>query len=153
MTAAEIVATLGLEPHPEGGHYAETWRGPPGPDGRALGSAIHYLLRAGERSHWHRVDAHECWLFHAGSPLQLSIGSERSEVTERTLGADLAAGEEPQITVPANAWQSAVTAGDWTLVSCVVTPGFEFEGFELAAPDQIECPIDRDRGDARIYHR
>jgi predicted cupin superfamily sugar epimerase len=140
MTAAEIIATLGLKPHPEGGHYARTWRGPIGLDGRAIGSAIHYLLREGERSHWHRVDAHECWLFHGGSPLRLSIGSGHSETNEHTLGIDLAAGEVPQITVPPNQWQSAVTTGDWTLVSCVVTPGFEFEGFELAGPDQFACP-------------
>jgi predicted cupin superfamily sugar epimerase len=139
MTAAEIIDALGLKPHPEGGHYARTWRGPIGLDGRAIGSAIHYLLRDGERSHWHRVDAHECWLFHGGSPLRISTCSEHSEITEYTLGLDLTAGEVPQVTVPPNEWQSAVTTGDWTLVSCVVTPGFEFEGFELAAPD----PLDR----------
>jgi len=146
MTSAEIIAELGLKPHPEGGHYARTWSGPPGLDGRAIGSAIHYLLRAGERSHWHRVDAHECWLFHGGSPLKLSIGSEGSEVTEHALGLDVTAGEAPQVTVPANAWQSAVSTGEWTLVSCVVVPGFEFEGLELAPPGQVECPGNSDTG-------
>lgn len=128
-TAADVIAALGLQPHPEGGHYAETWRGRPRPDGRALGTAIHFLLAAGERSHWHRVDATELWLWHAGAPLELSIGHD----TVR-LGPGVLAGERPQATVPPGAWQAAVTTGAWTLVSCVVAPGFEFAGFELAAP-------------------
>jgi Uncharacterized conserved protein len=133
--ASDVIALLGLEPHPEGGHFAETWRGPAGSDGRSIGTAIHFLLRRGERSQWHRVDADELWLHHAGAPLVLRIadGDDATPV-EHVLGPDLTAGAQPQVRVPAHAWQSAESTGEWTLVSCVVTPGFEFEGFELAAP-------------------
>lgn len=135
MDADEIIERLGLEPHPEGGHYAETWRGPNGADGRAVGTAIHFLLRAGERSHWHRVDADEIWLHHTGAPLRLSVAvdDDRPPV-DHILGGDLAAGQSPQVRVPAHAWQAAESTGPWTLVSCVVAPGFEFGGFELAPP-------------------
>lgn len=130
MDADEIIELLGLAPHPEGGHFAETWRGPAAPGGdRAVGTAIYFLLRAGERSHWHRVDAAEVWLFHAGAPLELAIEYERV-----LLGPDLAAGQRPQAVVPPGAWQAARSTGDWTLVSCVVAPGFDFDGFELAPP-------------------
>lgn len=135
MDAQSIIERLGLVPHPEGGHYAETWRGPTGSDGRALATAIHFLLTAGERSHWHRVDADEIWLHHAGAPLVLSTAVDADPPIDHLLGTDLDAGERPQIRVPAGAWQAATTTGEWTLVSCVVAPGFEFDGFELAAPD------------------
>lgn len=132
MTADEIIATLGLAPHPEGGHYVETWRGPAGPDGRAVGTAIYFLLRAGERSHWHRVDAAEVWLFHAGDPLAVDIAeAEGAPVVRHVLGADLD-GQRPQVVVPTGAWQAAEPLGAWTLVSCVVAPGFDFAGFTLA---------------------
>lgn len=138
MTADRIIEQLGLRPHPEGGHYAETWRSAPvGGDesGRAAATAIHYLLRAGESSHWHRVDADELWLFHAGGPLALDVSRIDEGPAERVLlGPDVVAGEVPQLLVPAGAWQAAAPAGEWTLVSCVVVPGFEFDGFELA-PD------------------
>lgn len=124
-----VIAELGLEPHPEGGWYVETWRGEPGPGGRAVGTAIYFLLRAGERSHWHRVDAAEVWLWHAGAALELSVGHEVV-----ILGPDVPAGQRPQAVVPKDAWQAAASTGGWTLVSCVVTPGFEFDGFELAPP-------------------
>lgn len=130
-----MIATLQMRPHPEGGHYVETWRGAPGPDGRAAGTAIYFLLRAGERSHWHRVDAAEIWLFHLGDPLQLSISDGKGAVSTHVLGCDLAGGERPQLVVPAGAWQSAEPTGTFSLVSCVVAPGFEFAGFELADPD------------------
>ena len=130
MTASEIIAALGMQPHPEGGHYVETFRDAPGPDGRARSTAIYFLLQRGERSHWHRVDAAEIWLWHAGAPLALTIDKARI-----TLGANLAAGEHPQAIVPAHAWQAAESLGDWTLVSCVVSPGFDFAGFELAPLD------------------
>ena len=129
VTAAEIIELLGLEPHPEGGHYTQTWRGPDGGNGRATATLIYFLLQAEERSHWHRVDAAETWCWHAGAPLRLRI-DERTV----TLGADLVGGEHPHAVVPADSWQSAETTGDWTLVSCVVAPGFEFAGFELAPP-------------------
>lgn len=122
-----IIDALGMTGHPEGGHYVESWRGPAGTDGRAVATAIYFLLRRGERSHWHRVDASEVWLHHAGAPLSLRIGAERI-----VLGSELAAGERPQAVVPAGVWQAAEPEGDWSLVSCVVAPGFEFDGFELA---------------------
>ncbi len=135
MDADEIIDRLGLEPHPEGGHYAETWRGPAGPDGRAVGTAIHFLLRAGERSRWHRVDADELWLHHAGAPLRLSIAArDADDPVEHLIGSDLTRGQTPQVRVPADAWQAAESVGAWTFVSCVVVPGFDFDGFDLAPP-------------------
>ena len=134
MPAADIIAALGMRPHPEGGHYVETWRGPDGNDGRATGTAIYFLLRAGERSHWHRVDADEVWHFHDGAPLRLSIAVAGAGTEQHTIGVDLAAGERPQVVVPAHAWQAAESTGEFTLVSCTVAPGFEFTGFELAEP-------------------
>jgi predicted cupin superfamily sugar epimerase len=130
MTPDDIITALNMQPHPEGGHYVETFRDAPGPDGRARSTAIYFVLSAGERSHWHRVDATEMWFWHAGAPLTLRIDQDTF-----TLGPDLAQGQTPQAIVPAHAWQSAESAGAWTLVSCVVAPGFEFAGFELAAPD------------------
>lgn len=129
ITPDEIIVRLGMTPHPEGGHYVETWRGPDGGGGRASATAIYFLLQPGERSHWHRVDASEIWLHHAGGPLRLHV--DHAEVV---LGVDLAAGQRPQAIVPAGAWQAAEPVAGWVLVSCVVTPGFRFEGFELAPP-------------------
>lgn len=134
MTSDEIIERLGLVPHPEGGHYAETWRAAPGADGRSAGTAIHFLLRAGERSHWHRVDATELWLFHAGGPIALDTSVDGGGVARTVLGPALGDGQHPQATVPAGAWQAASPLGSWTLVSCVVVPGFSFDGFELAPP-------------------
>jgi len=131
-----IIAILGMAAHPEGGHYAETWRAAAAADGRATGTGIYFLLRAGERSEWHRVDAAEMWHFYAGAPLELSIapGDGHTAATRHRLGIDLAAGERPQIVVPVGDWQAARTLGDWTLVGATVSPGFRFEGFELATP-------------------
>lgn len=131
MSAAQIIERLGLQPHPEGGWYRETWRGPQ-VAGRASGTAILFLLQAGERSHWHRVDADEIWLWHAGSPLLLSMGETRARA--HRLGPDVLTGESPQIVVPAGHWQAAESTGAYTLVSCTVSPGFRFEGFTLAPP-------------------
>jgi predicted cupin superfamily sugar epimerase len=135
MTADEIIETLGLAPHPEGGHYRETWVAErAGADGRATGTCIYFLLKAGEASHWHRVDAAEIWLWHAGAPLILSMaGTEAGPARDHVLGPDLREGR-PQIVVPEGHWQAARTTGDYTLVSCAVSPGFRFEGFELAPP-------------------
>ena len=133
--AKTIIDTLGMQPHPEGGWYVETFRDKPGPDGRALSTAIYFLLPEGAVSHWHRVDAVETWHWHAGAPLELSISADAETVTITRLGPDIAAGERPQGIVPFMAWQSARSTGAWTLVGCTVAPGFEFEGFELAAPD------------------
>lgn len=126
-----IVALLGLEPHPEGGRYVETWRPAEVDGGRPVGTAIYFLLTAGERSHWHRVDAAEVWHHYAGAPLLLQTAPAGS-ITTRVLGTDLAAGERPQLVVEPGQWQAAETTGSWTLVGCTVAPGFEFSGFELA---------------------
>jgi len=132
MTDADaIIAALGLQPHPEGGHFVETWRSPEN-GGRGAITAIYYLLRAGEVSHWHRVDAAEIWHYYAGAPLELAIAADGSAPERRRLGADLAAGERPQAVVPPHAWQSARSLGAWTLVGCTVAPAFTFDGFELA---------------------
>ncbi len=132
--ADQIIAELGLKPHPEGGWYRETFRDAPGPDGRSRSTAIYFLLKAGERSHWHRVDAVEIWHWHAGAPLELAIGGDGG-VRRLDLGPRLDLGQRPQGIVPAHAWQSARSLGDWTLVGCTVAPGFEFSGFELAPDD------------------
>jgi predicted cupin superfamily sugar epimerase len=132
---AEVIAALGLGPHPEGGHFRETWRDRPTGGGRGAGTAILFLLAAGERSHWHRVDAAELWIWLAGAPLELAISEDARSVTTRRLDASLADDGFPQAVVPAGAWQGARSLGNWTLVSCVVTPAFEFAGFELAPPD------------------
>ena len=131
--ADRIIAELGLQPHPEGGWYRETWQGP-AQDGRAVGTAIYFLLKAGERSHWHRVDAGEVWLWHAGSPLDLLMAEQDAgPLIVHRLGPDVLAGERPQAVVPAGWWQAAEAREGWALVSCCVAPGFRFEGFELAA--------------------
>ena len=134
-SAAEIIARLELKPHPEGGHYRETFRDSRvDADGRSVSTAIYFLLTRGERSHWHRIDAVETWHYYAGSALTLSIADGSGQRSIR-LGSDLAAGEAPQAMVPPQAWQSAESTGDWTLVGCTVAPGFEFAKFELAKPD------------------
>jgi hypothetical protein len=137
LSAADVIRLLDLRPHPEGGHFRETFRDAAAlPNGRATSTAIYFLLAAGERSRWHRVDAAEVWHWHAGAPLTLSIATETAATTVR-LGADVAAGERPQAVVPARAWQQAESSGDWTLCGCTVAPGYEFAGFELA-PDGWE---------------
>jgi predicted cupin superfamily sugar epimerase len=127
-----VIRLLELKPHPEGGHFRETFRDPRTIEGRAASTAIYFLLARGERSHWHRIDAVEVWHWHAGAPLKLQINDGKDATTIR-LGSNLAAGERPQGIVPAHAWQAAESLGDWTLVGCTVAPGFEFSGFELAA--------------------
>ena len=135
LSGAEIIARLELKPHPEGGHFRETFRDADNTrDGRAASTAIYFLLARGERSHWHRIAAAEVWHYYAGSPLALSIAHDGRVETIR-LGPDLAAGEQPQAVVPAHAWQAAESLGDWTLVGCTVAPGFDFSTFELAEPD------------------
>jgi predicted cupin superfamily sugar epimerase len=133
--AAAVIERLGLRPHPEGGHFRETFRHAPEDGGRGAMTSILYLLAAGEVSHWHRVDAAEVWHFHAGAPLALSISEDGRSVLRHTLGPDVHAGHEPQLTVPAHAWQSARSTRAWTLVGCTVGPAFEPGGFELAPPD------------------
>jgi predicted cupin superfamily sugar epimerase len=127
VTADEIIACLGLKPHPEGGHFVETFRAPEG-------TAIYFLLKAGERSHWHKVNADEIWHHYAGAPLELSMSDDGHAVRHLRLGTDFAIGEQPQAVVPRHVWQAARSLGAWTLVGCTVSPAFEFSGFELAPP-------------------
>lgn len=135
MTADEIIAKLALEPHPEGGHFRQTWIARAEGDERPAGTCIYFLLKAGERSHWHTVDAAEIWHFYAGAPLLLhSAPSAQGPATKHVLGPDLSAEQNPQYVVPPHQWQSAETLGDWTLVGCTVSPGFQFKGFKLAPP-------------------
>ncbi len=133
LTADDVIRLLGLKPHPEGGHFRETYRDPRLVDGRAASTAIYFLLARGERSHWHRVDAVEVWHFYGGAPLALEI-ADGAAMTSTRLGPDVMAGEQPQAVVSAHAWQAAASLGDWTLVGCTVVPGFEFTGFDLAPP-------------------
>ncbi len=140
MDAKALIAALGLERHPEGGWYRETWRGAPGPEGRAVGTAIYYLLGAGEHSHWHRVDAAEIWHWYAGAPLSLTLSPDGHDAEAHLLGPEIAAGQRPQRVVPPGWWQTAVSMGAFTLVGCTVAPGFEFEGFELAPEDWRPVP-------------
>ncbi|MDR6770909.1 cupin domain-containing protein [Azospirillum sp. BE72] len=140
MTAERMIELLGLQPHPEGGCYAETYRAPA--DGRrGAVTAIYFLLRAGERSHWHTVDAVEIWLWHGGAPLELSVYEEGGAVERCRLGMDIEGGERPQAVVQVGAWQAARSLGDWSLVSCTVAPAFEFTGFRMA-PEGWEPPSD-----------
>jgi hypothetical protein len=131
--ARTLIASLGLAPHPEGGWYRETWRSPPYSDGRSAGTAIYYLLEAGQRSAWHRVDADETWHFYAGDPLEVGVRHTES-VTATVLGIDFDHGQRPQVVVPAHTWQSATPLGAWTLCGCTVSPGFTFSGLEIEEP-------------------
>ena len=135
LTADAIVRLLDLQPHPEGGYFRETFRDVAPDGGRAASTLIYFLLKRGERSHWHRVDAVETWHVYAGAPLRLSMAAtDAGPVTELILGSDLARGERPQGVVPTDHWQAAESLGDWTLVGCTVAPGFDFAGFTLAPP-------------------
>jgi predicted cupin superfamily sugar epimerase len=136
---------LGLSPHPEGGWFRETWRSeltvaqsalPPDYTGpRSAGTAILFLLMPGQQSAWHTVRSAELWLYHRGSPLVLEVGRDQDKAATLLLGADLTAGEQPQLLVPPRHWQRARPRDDEpTLVSCVVVPGFDFADFALAAP-------------------
>ncbi len=139
MTADDLITALSLEPHPEGGFYRQTWAGEE-VEGRPIGTCIYFLLRGSERSHWHMVDAAEMWLYHAGAPLILSTSKTESGPAQHDLlGPDIAAGQLPQRLVPPHYWQAARSTGDYTLVSCTVTPGFQFEHFKLA-PEGFDIP-------------
>lgn len=133
MTADEIVELLDLAPHPEGGWFRQTWEAEG--EGRPAGTCIYFLLKAGESSHWHRVDSTEIWHHYAGAPLTLSIAArDEGPAIDHQLGPDLASGQKPQVIVPVHHWQAAASEGDWSLCGCTVSPGFRFEGFELAEP-------------------
>ncbi|MCA6125590.1 cupin domain-containing protein [Bradyrhizobium sp. WSM 1704] len=133
LSAAEIIARLDLKPHPEGGHFRETFRDERrDASGRSYSTSIYFLLARDERSHWHRVDAVEIWHYYAGAPLRLQIAQDGGSRQMVALGPDVAGGEQPQAIVPANAWQAAESSGEWTLVGCTVAPAFEFAKFQLA---------------------
>ena len=140
MTAKEIIALLKLERHPEGGWFRETFRDERLVDGRPASTAIYYLLDVGETSEWHRVDAAEIWHWHAGAPLVITTSPNGHDAAACHLGPDLAAGQRPQVIVPACHWQTATSLGAWTLVGCTVAPGFRFDGFELAPPGWRPMP-------------
>jgi len=131
LSAAEVIRLLDLKPHPEGGHFRETFRDTR-EDARAASTAIYFLLARDERSHWHRIDAAELWHHYAGAPLILEMASDGGAIRRMKLGPDIAMGERPQGIVPANHWQAAESTGDWTLVGCTVAPGFDFATFEMA---------------------
>lgn len=140
-TAAEIIAALELQPHPEGGHYRETYRHAPADGGRGAMTAIYYLLGVGEVSAWHRVnDADEIWHYYAGAPLALTLSPNGHDAEAYRLGPDLTQAQKPQVVVPAGCWQTAESLGAWTLVGCTVGPAFSFDGFEMAPPDWRPVP-------------
>ncbi len=133
VTAKEIIASLNMKPHPEGGWYAETYRHVPIDGGRGASTCIYYLLEAGQSSHWHKVvDADEVWHWYAGEPLLLSQSEDGRIQTDMTLGPDVLKGQQPQAVVPADVWQAARPLGEWVLVGCTVAPAFEFESFVMA---------------------
>lgn len=139
-TARHLIETLDLAPHPEGGWYRETWRADTPEGGRAAGTAIYYLLEAGDFSHWHRVDATEIWHWYAGAPLSLSVSPNGHDAEAMVLGPEFGSGQRPQRIVPEGWWQAATSLGPWTLVGCTVSPGFQFDGFEMAPPDWRPSP-------------
>lgn len=131
-SAAEIIELLGLERHPEGGWYRQTFADPAAAGGRPHSTAIYYLLEGHEVSAWHRVDAVELWHWYGGAPLELRLSADGERVEPHVLGSNLGGGQRPQVVVPTGCWQSARSLGDWTLVGCTVAPGFQFSGFEMA---------------------
>jgi uncharacterized protein len=141
MNGRDIIRLLDLKPHPEGGHYRETYRDPKLVEGgRAASSLIYFLLDTGDVSHWHRVDAAETWHYYAGAPLVLTMSANGHDAEAAHLGVDLSAGQRPQIVVPPNVWQTATSLGAWTLVGCTVAPSFGFFGCELPAPGWRPTP-------------
>lgn len=139
-TARDLIDGLNLSPHPEGGWYRETWRADTTKGQRATGTAIYYLLEAGDFSHWHRVDATEIWHWYAGAPLVLTLSENGHDAEAQMLGPEFAAGQNPQVIVPPGWWQTATSMGSFTLVGCTVSPGFEFSNFEMAPPDWRPTP-------------
>lgn len=138
--AKAIIERFGMQAHPEGGHFAETFRAPAAPGERAAVTQIYFLLQLGEVSHWHRVDAVEIWHWYGGAPLVLSISENGHDAEAHHLGNDPALGQSLNLIVPKDAWQAAESLGQWTLVGCTVAPAFEFSGFELAPPDWRPTP-------------
>ena len=132
----DIIHTLALEPHPEGGYYRRTYKNTNGPsveegENRGYATAIYYLAEGETFSSWHKTDGDELWFWHAGAPLTLEVKEIDGSVSKKRLGSDFTAGEQPQQLAPKNQWQRAKSDGEWTLVSCSVSPGFLFETFEM----------------------
>jgi predicted cupin superfamily sugar epimerase len=140
LSAREVVALLGLQPHPEGGFYKETFRDSRLVDGRPASTAIYYLLGVGEVSEWHRVDAAEVWHWHAGAPMVITMSGNGHDAAAHHLGPNLLQSQRPQLVVPAHWWQTATSLGAWSLVGCTVAPGFDFAGFEMAPPGWRPTP-------------
>jgi predicted cupin superfamily sugar epimerase len=141
MTSGEIIAALGMDHHPEGGWYVETYRDNPA-GGRGHSTAIYFLLERGDASAWHRVkDAAEVWHFYAGAPLVITVSGNGHDASAQHLGPDFARGQRPQFVVPAGWWQTATSLGAWTLVGCTVAPGFDFAGFELNRVQFESCSL------------
>ncbi|MGB0411719.1 MAG: cupin domain-containing protein [Pikeienuella sp.] len=139
-TARDLIDMLNLAPHPEGGWFRETWRAGTDSGERATGTAIYYLLEGDQFSHWHRVDAAEIWLWHAGAPLALTVSPDGHDAETKILGTAFDQGQRPQIVIPPHHWQTAASLGRYTLVSCTVSPGFTFDGFEMAPEDWRPTP-------------
>ncbi len=135
-----MIEALRLAPHPEGGWFRETWRDSPTDGSRGAGTAILYLLKAEEHSHWHRVDATELWHWYGGAPLVLTLSPDGHDAEAQLLGPDLGANQSPQRIVPPLWWQTAASLGRWTLVGCTLSPAFSFAGFELAPADWRPTP-------------
>jgi predicted cupin superfamily sugar epimerase len=140
LSAEAVIRALDLRPHPEGGHYRETWRDQPDDGGRGAATAIHFLLRAEDVNQWHRVDAAELWIWQAGAPLELTMSPDGHETETQLLGSNPGLQQSMQVLVPRSHWQRAACLGNWTLACCVVAPAFRFEGFELAPPDWQPSP-------------
>jgi predicted cupin superfamily sugar epimerase len=132
-----LARMLGLEPHPEGGWYRQTWVSPESvalPDGRVRPTAtlIHFLLPAGDSSAWHRVLSDEIWLAHTGVVTVELGGSGSTPQPGEQLAVGMASGAALQVLVPAGVWQRTIPSDREALVSCLVSPGFDFADFELA---------------------
>jgi predicted cupin superfamily sugar epimerase len=141
LSAREVIDRLGLTPHPEGGYYRETFRDTRLIDGRRSASShIYYLLDVGDVSEWHRIDAVEVWHHYAGAPVVLTVSENGHDAQATILGPDIMAGQRPCFAVPAQAWQTCTSLGEWSLMGCTVAPGFEFSGFEMAEPGWRPVP-------------
>lgn len=131
LTAAEITSMLNLQPHPEGGHWCETFRDPQAVNGRPVAIGGYLLLEKGDRPDWRHLDAAELWQFYEGAPLELEVADEGGKRAV-ILGSDAGAGQRLQAAAPTGAWQAARTLGDWTLLSCTIGPELDFSAFEVA---------------------
>lgn len=134
LSAGEVIALLGLEPHIEGGFYRQTFADLPDASGRPISTLIYYMLTNNQTGAWHRVDSAEVWHWYGGAPMLLSISRDGRTITDHRLGMDLSGGQRPQAVVPPQAWQRARAEGAWSLIGCTVAPGFQFSKFEQAPP-------------------